>query len=96
MRNSNERRLELLESRNAPSAPIVLIRVIVRPDNSLSPVDRYESKDRQLSFVRAIGEGVAEFVDRVRNEASRVALQGPIVLVPKITSVAAMKPVAQK
>jgi hypothetical protein len=87
MIKSTERRLAALERDLRPIEGwrVVVFR-IVEPDKSLSLVDRYQSSDGRHFWTRQAIEGVAEFIDRVSEEASRLALKAPMALMPSETA----------
>jgi len=85
MRSALDRRLAALERASRPHEgwPVIVYQII-EPDRSLSSVTRYESSDGRLSWTRAPGEAVAGFIERVREDAERLALDAPLALMPKL------------
>lgn len=85
MRSAIDRRLVALERASRPREgwPVIVYQII-EPDRSLSPVTRYESSDGQFSWTRAPGEAIVGFIERVREEAKRLAVDAPLALMPRL------------
>ena len=79
MRPTIVNRIERLERRDPPSAALVIVRQIVRPDGTIVRPDCFQSRDGR-AWRRSIGETPEDFQARVIEEA-RQGAQGRAVSV---------------